>query len=663
MQNQAMDLLGFFRRNATPVPAAQPGSADEAGAMALVEKGNLLEDGGDPEGARRCYEEAIALAPRLARAHLNLGNALLASGQVAGALAAYRAALDLNPDYAAAHYNLGNAHGSLGQLQEAAASYRRALALKPDFTDAYVALGNVQEGLQLLEQAEASYRKALQLQPGYGQVHSNLGVVLVRQKRLEEAVQAFNSAAALNYESAVAHACLYAGQLCDWRGRAAAQRAVADMILRDVGDISPFLTLSMESLQGDAAMLQLRAGRRYAQDRLPKGAGPGQARPQPGGRLRIGYLSADFHDHATMHLLEGVLAGHDRERFAIHAYSYGPNADDVTKKAQHDCEHFTQLVDRSDLQAAEAIAADGIDILVDLKGFTEGARVEISALRPAPVLVSWLGYPGTLGHPQLADYLIGDPVVTPPEHAADFSETLALMPTCYQPNNRAKVIGANPGRRAAGLPASGFVFCSFNQSFKLNPDTFDVWCDLLREVPGSVLWLLAAPDPVAANLRREAEARHVDSSRLIFAGRQSLAEHLGRLQLADLALDTFPYNSHTTASDALWAGVPLVTLMDRTFASRVAASLLNAMGLPELVVHGWKDYFSLAKALALDPARLAAVRAKLAAARLTSPLFDTDRFTRDLERLYTRIWEQHRSGIRQTIVLPPEPAERIQAGP
>ncbi len=648
-----MGFLGIFGKRRRP-PAPDIRASAEGDSSALIDQGNRLEDAGDLVAARRCYEHAVELMPGLARAHLNLGNVMLASGQPESALEAYGVALALDPHYSAAHYNMGNAYARLRNAPAAMACYLRALSLKPDFADAYVALGNAQEDLQLLGQAEASYRSALQLQPGYAQVYSNLGFVLSGQKKWAEALAAFRQAASLDHAPASAQICFCAGQLCEWHNRIGEEKTVADMIMRGVGDISPFPVLSMDSVQGDPAQLQRLAARRFAEDRLlPRSvlAHGGEGRPSTDTRLRIGYLSADFHDHATMHLLRGVLAEHDNSRFAIHGYSYGRTSDHATQQARSACESFVDLKDLSDLEAASAIAGGGIDILVDLKGFTQGARVEISALRPAPLLVNWLGYPGTLGHPQLADYIIGDPIVTPPAAAADFSETLALMPNCYQPNDRAKVIGGNPGRLAAGLPEHGFVFCSFNQSFKFNPGTFDVWCRLLREIPGSVLWLLTQTDAVTANLRSEAQARGVEGSRLIFAPRMDLADHLGRLQLADLALDTFPYNSHTTASDALWVGVPLVTLTGRTFASRVGASLLNAAGVPEFVVQSWDDYFSLARSLALDPSGLRPIRQKLARNRLSCPLFDTVGFTRDLERLYIAMWQQHQKGTRETIVL------------
>ena len=288
---------------------------------------------------------------------------------------------------------------------------------------------------------------------------------------------------------------------------------------------------------------------------------------------------------------------------------------------------------------------------MDLTGYTVNNRLPILALRPAPVQVSWLGYPGTLGHPRLADYLIGDAIVTPLAHAAHYSETLALMPNCYQPNDRQRVIGDRPTRIAAGLPAAGFVFCCFNQSYKITPEMFDLWCRLLVEVPGSVLWLLQPTTDTEHNLRREAQERGIAPERLVFAPRQSLSGHLGRLQLADLALDTYPYTSHTTASDALWAGVPLVTRLGDTFASRVAASVVHAAGLPELVTQTPEDYYRLALELATQPDRLAEMKSRLAANRMSCPLFDSARFTHDLERLYQRMWTDYRAGTRQPIVI------------
>jgi predicted O-linked N-acetylglucosamine transferase (SPINDLY family) len=350
-----------------------------------------------------------------------------------------------------------------------------------------------------------------------------------------------------------------------------------------------------------------------------------------------------------------VLETHDASRFAIHAYSYGPEIlDGQRERVRNACGVFRDIRVLKDSAAAERIAADEIDILVDLVGYTQDCRPLICARRPAPVLVNWLGYPGTLGHPRLADYIIGDPVVTPLAHAAHFSETLALMPNCYLPYDRGRSVGPRPSRQEAGLPEGKFVFCSFHQGYKLNPQVFDIWCRLLREVPQSVLWLQKSGDEMIGNLRREAQARGVDPERLVFAARvDSTADYLGRLQLADLALDTHPYTSHSTGSDLLWAGVPLVTKIGETFVSRVAASLLRAAGMPELITEDWEGYFALAKRLALEPGTLSGLRSRLQAAHATAPLFDTERFTRDLEDLYLAIWQHRQNETSGPVVLTP----------
>jgi predicted O-linked N-acetylglucosamine transferase (SPINDLY family) len=295
----------------------------------------------------------------------------------------------------------------------------------------------------------------------------------------------------------------------------------------------------------------------------------------------------------------------------------------------------------SDGATARRIVDDGVQILIDLTGYTRNTRLAITALRPAPIQVTWFGYPGTLGHPRLADYIIGDSLVTPPARSGDFSETLALMPHCFQPNDRKRAIGDKPSREAAGLPTTGFVFCCFNQSYKINAAMFDIWCRLLAAVPGSVLWLLGDTPTMQRNLRSEAQARGIAGERLVFAPRVAPAGHLARLQLADLFLDTLPCNAGATASDALWAGVPLVTCTGEALVGRYAASLLHAAGLPELVTSSLAEYEALSMNLATDTGRLAEIRARLAMNRSTCALFDSVQFTRDLEALLQRMWADH----------------------
>ena len=363
-----------------------------------------------------------------------------------------------------------------------------------------------------------------------------------------------------------------------------------------------------------------------------------------GQRIRLGYLSSDFQQHATALLMVEMLEAHDRTHFDLHAYSYGAdNGQGMRQRLEDRFDHFTDITLMDDLQAARAIHADGIDILIDLKGYTAGTRTALLTYRPAPVQVSFLGYPGTLGG-TFCDYLISDRFITPDSAAGDYSEALACLPDSYQPHGRAAELGIPPTRSSQGLPDHGLVYCCFNQAYKFTPEVFDIWCKLLEQTPGSVLWLLGN-EYAEGNLRSEAMARGVSPHRLVFAKDCPQAEHLNRLQLADLVLDTLPYNAHTTASDALWCGVPMVTCAGDTFASRVAGSLLRAVGLPELITHDLTHYETLAAALGADPARLAALRSKLASSRSDAALFDVATYTLNLEALFTQMWQRHLAGL------------------
>jgi len=439
---------------------------------------------------------------------------------------------------------------------------------------------------------------------------------------------------------------------CEWdefdAWQPQALQALADPA---VAALSPFLLLSLPGIS--AAQQQASATRWMAARLLASQAERAAlaaefalqaAPPLPHGKIRIGYLSNDFHQHATALLMVELLEAHDPAAFELHAYSYG--ADDglgMRQRLQRPFVRFSDIRHCSDVQAARAIHADGIDILVDLKGFTAGTRTALLTYRPAPLQVSFLGYPGTLGG-AFCDYLVSDRFVTPAAAAGHYTEALARMPHSYQPHGRQAAVGAAPSRAAAGLPAQGLVLCCFNQAYKFTPEVFGIWCGLLHQAPGSVLWLLGNAQ-AEGNLRREAMQRGIAPQRLVFAGDAPQAEHLARLQLADLVLDTSPYNAHTTASDALWAGVPLLTCAGDTFASRVAGSLLHAVGLPELVTDSLAAYAALAGTLVADAPRLQALRAKLAQQRLAAPLFDVPAYTRALEALYRQMWQRHCAGL------------------
>jgi predicted O-linked N-acetylglucosamine transferase (SPINDLY family) len=593
--------------------------------------------------AEECFRQAIALAPDNAMAHSNLGHVLQIRGQTNDALVAFCRAAELAPDLAVTHANQAGAYNALNQYAKGEVASRQAIRLDPTLTNALCNLGNALTGQQRQGEAEIIYRQALAIDSSHADSRNNLGNLLQTLRRYDEAQPCFR-AIRDDHGYALGKAFYCASQICDWRQRSKDEAALRAKLKEPDTYIDPFGFLALPT--PDATELQKRLGWLAATNHF--GVGLLELAPlvEPSlrpvrDRLRIGYLSADFHDHATMHLMAGVLAAHDRSRFSIQLYSYGPDLDDdYRRQARESADVFRDIRDLTDSDAATQIVADEVDILVDLKGYTQDARLGITARRPAPIIVSWLGYPGTLGHPRLADYIIGDPVVTPLESAGEFTETIVQMPHCYQPNDRNRPLGPRPTREAVGLPETGFVFCSFNQSFKFNSETVDIWARLLKEVSGSVLWLLAAGQIAEENLQREFGRRGVVQESVIFAPRLSLPEHLGRLPLADLALDTFPVGSHTTGSDALWAGVPMVTRIGNTFASRVGASLLRAVGLPETVTTGWDEYFALARELALAPQRLTLLRDKLTEQRLRAPLFDTLRFTRDLESLYQRVWTQ-----------------------
>ncbi|QJD29347.1 O-linked N-acetylglucosamine transferase, SPINDLY family protein [Methylococcus geothermalis] len=440
--------------------------------------------------------------------------------------------------------------------------------------------------------------------------------------------------------------------VCDWSYQDTWVQAMRDLLARGVsGKLAPFSLLSFPEM---SAGEQRQCSELWLRDRIAASEEQRQARNfefTPSGRmkLRIGYLSSDFHEHATAFLLVEMLELHDRARFEIFAYSYGPDdGKGMRQRLERTFDRFTDIEALTNEDAASLIHRDGIDILVDLKGYTRASRTMILTFRPAPIQVNYLGYPGTLGG-DFADYIVTDPVLTPQESAEHYSEAFAYLPDSYQPHGCRGAVGEKPSRKDAGLPERGFVFCCFNQAYKITPVVFDIWCRLLAAVPGSVLWLLKNPS-AEANLEREALRRGIAPARLVFADEKPQIEHLGRLQLADLMVDTWPYNAHTSASDALWAGVPIVTCMGETFPSRVAGSLLSAIGLPELITTELGDYHDLALELATQPERLARVNARLMANRLTTPLFDTPRYTRNLEALYQAMWQRYADGLAPGII-------------
>ena len=556
--------------------------------------------------------------------------ALHRAGRLAEADALYAQALVLKPDLVEAHNNRGAIRQMAGDWDGALACYDGALRLRPDYVEALANRGNCLIQLRRWPDALAAFDRTLQLSPGRVSALNGRAGTLSKLKRFPEALAAYGQLHAADRQNpyALGGMLVAAMQMCDWDTVEKLRPAMEAGVARGTAIVPPFLFLGFSG----APALQLRCAQNaIAELGLP--AVPPLWRGERYGhsRLRIGYLSADYCQHPVALLLAEMIEGHDRARFEVLGFSTGP--DDGSAIRGRMAKAFDQFVDLRGRGAAESaglIRRLEVDILVDLTGHTEGDHFAILNYRPAPVQVNWLGYPGTDGAPSL-DYILADRVVAPPGHEPFFSEKIVRLPDCYFPTAYDPSQPA-PTRAEAGLPASGFVFTSFNNSWKITRTVFAAWLRLLGAVPGSVLWLLDANDAFKGNLRRAASAAGLDPARLIFAPRTDADSHLARQQLAGLMLDTSPYNGHMTTSDALWVGVPLVTMLGTAFAGRVAASQLETVGLPELITPSLEDYEALALALAKDPARLAALRAKLAAAPASSPLFDADRMRQNIEQ-------------------------------
>ena len=607
--------------------------------------GNALQDLGKLDEAVASYRKALALKPDYADAYGNLGGALKTQGKLDEAIASYRRALSLKPDFAATHYNLGVALKQQGKLDEATASYRHALALRPDYAEACVNLGELLQAQDQLDDAIACYRRAITLKPDIAEAYLNLGNALARIGNHDEASAHYQQVLSLKPDYAFAFGQYLHSKMhcCDWEKIEDDFHELSDGIDAGKALSPPFpllATPSSPAQQKHCAEIWVRE--KYPM--VPRSSNVDDRYSH--GKIRLGYFSSDLYNHATTYLMAELLEQHDRSRFEVIGFSFGASPNDAMRlRVSSAFDRFLEVENQSDQDIATLARNLEIDIAIDLKGFTTGARTGIFALRPAPIQVNYLGYPGTMGAAYI-DYLIADPVLIPLEHQRHYTEKIVYLPDSYQVNDSHRRISQRQFTRSeVGLPAEGFVFCCFNNSFKITPDIFDIWMQLLNQVKGSVLWLLAGNTQAEQNLQKEAMQRGIAPERLVFAPRMDLPEHLARHRLADLFLDTFYCNAHTTTSDALWAGLPVLTYLGDTFAGRVAASLLNAIGLSELITHSHEEYQTLAIELAANPAQLASLKQKLAQNRLTHPLFNTKLFTRHIEDAYTQMWERHQAAL------------------
>jgi predicted O-linked N-acetylglucosamine transferase (SPINDLY family) len=584
-------------------------------------RGNILLTTGRPEESVQSYERVIQLQPDIPEAYCNLSAALRALRRTAPALECAERALALRPEYAMALNNRGllqldgNRHGA------AVEDFQAAISIAPDFAEALHNLGTALMQLWRFDEAGETFARLATVAPGFAHVQGNL-----------------------------LHARLNS---CDWTGFSDAAEAVARAVADGQHADLPFPFLCVS----DSALLQLRCATAYTSRQYPlQPVIAGNASASADARIRVAYLSGDFGEHAVTYLLAGVLERHDRSRFDVTGVSWGRQGDGAARRRIESAfPRFIDVTGAGDAEIVRILRALDVDIAVDLTGLTFGHRTGVFSRRAAPVQVNYLGFPATMGAPYL-DYIIADQYLIPAERRGDYTEKVVLLP-CFQPNDDRRdpirgvgsIAADGTARMAArarhGLPIEGFVFCSFNSNFKFNPDCFDVWIRLLTAVPGSVLWLYAGNPTAKANLRREAMARGMDGQRLVFAGRVPYREYLERYLLADLFLDTFPFNGGTTVSDALSMALPVISRSGSSFASRMAGSLLCNLGLGELAFQSFKEYEATALELAASPQRLQGLRSRLAAARTTHPFFDTDGYRRSLESAYEIMWRRSAAGL------------------
>jgi len=605
-------------------------------AVIRLQQGNAGE-------ALAMLEPLVAEAPGDADLRAHYGMALSDVGRHQEALSEFDRALALHPGNALALLFRGNLLAEAGLFPQALESYDRLLQLAPRYDEAWFRRGATLWQMDRSEDALASFAKALDCNPGRFSAAFNSGTALLKLERYDEAFTAFETARALSPDHPYVLGGLLGAVLggCDLRHWPNFQAQAVDAVRANKAVIAPLEFLPF----CDDGALRRRCSEAFVADRVPHAGAPLWIGTQYGhDRIRLAYLSADFRQHATADLIAGLIERHDRTRFEVGAISFSRNDGSAMRARLIEAfDWFEEVGLKSDAEVAQWLKDRQIDIAVDLKGHTEESRPGILAHRPCPVQAGYLGYPGTIGAPWL-DYILADARVLPLDQKAFYSENIVHLPHCYQVNDDTRAIGVTPERIEAGLPERGFVFCCFNASWKLTPAMFALWMRLLAAVPESILWLLDDNAAAKRNLAQAARDQGIDPARLVFAPRMASAAHLARHRLADLFLDTLPYNAHTTASDALWTGLPVLTCLGSQFDGRVAASLLETVGLPELVTHTLQDYEALALALARDPARLGNLRARLQENRLTSPLYDTGRFARALEAAYLHMMEMSRAG-------------------
>jgi predicted O-linked N-acetylglucosamine transferase (SPINDLY family) len=635
-ENKHIEAINFFKK-------AQKIKPDNN--LVNFNLGKALSEIGKDLDAINYYKIAIRLDKSHLGSWLNFGKSLHQLEKYDEALSYYDQAIKLKPDYFEAHYNKANTLKTLKRYGEAIIHYSQIIKLKPDYFNAYIERGVLFELVNLKDEALFDYDQAIKLKPDSALAYNNKANVLRSQLHYDQAIFNYYKALKLKPDypyifGMILHMKMY---LCNWQNFKVEVKNLLLQIYENKKSSFCFLILALI----DSPLIHRKSSEIWINDRCSFNSLLGPIlKSKRREKIRIGYYSEDFREHPVAHLIVELFELHNKDQFELFGFYLGPP--DSSKIHKRVSSAFNQFIDvglKSDKDIALMSREIGIDIAVDLGGFTGLHRPGIFSYRAAPIQVNYLGYPGTMGAKYI-DYIIADPIIIPTESQQYYSEKIVYLPNTYQPNDKNRLIAEKVfSKDELGLPKDSFVFCCFNSSFKITPDTFDGWMRILKATKGSVLWLLEGNPITALNLRKEAQVRGIDSNRLIFAKKLFPPEHLARCQVADLFLDTLPYNAHTTASDALWAGLPILTCMGESFASRVAASLLKAIELPELITTTQEQYEATAIELATNPEKFKDIKNKLERNRLTTALFDTPRFTKHIEAAYKQMYERYQADL------------------
>jgi len=605
--------------------------------------GNVFKKLKKFDEAQNCYKQAIMLKQNYAEPYYNLGNLLKELGKFDEAEKNYNQAIKHRPNFAQAFINLANLLKELGRFDEAEKNYNQAIKLAPNFAQTFNNLANLLKELGRFDEAEKNYNQAIKLRPNFAEAFNNLANLFRELNKFDESLIKFKEALKINPELATAEADIFF-----------LEASIGDHSnFKDLHKKSSRLGISTKSVEPfpglswvDNPPQQLQRSINYVAEKFKQDPINLSKKPkEPPKRIKIGYISGDFYNFPTMHLLAGVLEAHNRERFEIYAFSYTLRKnDELRERISLGVDHFMEVNDLSSKEIAKLIQSKNIDISIDLSGYTRKSRSEIFQYRMSPIQINYLGYPSTMGA-NFIDYIIADPVTIPDRYRNFYSEKIIYMPHTYQPNDDKRKIAMTRSKRVDfNLPEKGFVFCCFNQIYKISPKEFNIWMRLLKNVNNSVLWLIKSNKWVEQNFSKEAKQQGIDPSRIIFAEKLSHAEHLARHKHADLFIDTFNYNAHTTASDALWSGLPIVTKQGKQFSARVTSSLLTACGLSELITKNEKEYEELIYKLATNPKKLKTISLKLSENKTSKPLFNTKQYTDNFEKGLQQAYDLYFNG-------------------